>query len=218
MKLLLSLVTPGVFMRWQNGHGLVLSCWMLNCTLGSCKGPKQFLGELLGEQWAKNKTEKGSWQGNQRNHICGFAMDVHFSNELQWSEKEPEDGEPSCPASKSVEAGHISWFIRCGVACSELSCCSQRQKACWLSFSSMPVSSGTSGQTGHFPELIQFTGLEENSLLVAAALVLAGLLFHRLVRSTDWEKGPWLLCAISPSAERAPQSNLGREMRNVLTC
>lgn len=99
---------------------------MLNCTLGSCKGPKQFLGELLGEQWAKNKTEKGSWQGNQRNHICGFAMDVHFSNELQWSEKEPKDGEPSCPASKSVEAGHISSFIRCGVACSELSCCSQR--------------------------------------------------------------------------------------------
>jgi len=49
----------------------------------------------------------------------------------------------------------------------------------------MPVSSGTSGQTGHLPELIQFTGLEENSLLVAAALVLAGLLFHRLVRSTD---------------------------------
>lgn len=36
---------------------------MLNCTLGSCKGPKQFLGELLGEQWAKNKTEKVPGKG-----------------------------------------------------------------------------------------------------------------------------------------------------------
>lgn len=75
------------------------TCWSLpaGCWTAHWEAARG-LSNFSSQDGQRTKQKKGLWQWNQGNRICGFAMDLHFSNESRWSEKEPDD-EPSCPAS-----------------------------------------------------------------------------------------------------------------------